>query len=127
MRAVRDQAKSVSQDSLRSLSAEIKAAASKIVERLDAIEGRLVEPRMRIPIDLIHFGPKLDLHLADLLNVVTSPEAAPTTGARERFQDLDRELSLQIEELSAVLDRDVPALNEMARGENLSLVAVPKR
>ncbi len=126
LRAVREQAKAVAQDSFRPLSAEIKASASKIVERLDAIEGRLVEPRMRISIDLIHFGPKLDLHLADLLSVVVGPEAAPTAGARDRFLDLDRELSLQIEELSAVLDRDVPALNDLARTENVPLVAVPK-
>ena len=124
LRAVREQAKSVAQDSLRPLSPEIQAAASKLVERLDAIEGRLVEPRMRIAIDLIHFGPKLDLHFADLLGLVTAPEAAPTAGARERFHDLDRELTRQREELSAVLDRDVPALN--ALGRDLPLIVVPE-
>jgi photosystem II stability/assembly factor-like uncharacterized protein len=124
LRAVRQQAKSVAQDSLRPLSAEIQTAASKLVERLDAIEGRLVEPRMRIAIDLIHFGPKLDLHFADLLGLVTAPEAAPTSGARERFHDLDRELTRQREELSAVLDRDVPALN--ALGRDLPLIVVPE-
>jgi hypothetical protein len=124
LRAVREQAKAAAQDSLRPLSPEARAVATKIVEALDAIEGRLVEPRMRIPIDLIHFGPKLDLHFADLLNVVTAPEAAPTAGASERFRDLDRELTQQTDALSAVLERDVPALNALAEG--LPLVAVPK-
>jgi hypothetical protein len=126
LRFVRDQAKAVAGDTVRALPAEAKAAASRMVERLDAIESRLVEPRLRIPIDLIHFGPKLDLHLGDLLGVVAGPEAAPTDGARKRFVDLDAELTESLEDLSAVFDEDVPALNALVRSQDLPLVAVPK-
>jgi photosystem II stability/assembly factor-like uncharacterized protein len=126
LRFVRDQAKAVASDTVRSLPPDAKAAASKIVDRLLSIEGRLVEPRLRIPIDLIHFGPKLDLHLGDLLGVVAAPEAAPTEGARKRFADLDAELTQSLEDLSAVLDKDVPALNALVRSQDLPLIAVPK-
>jgi hypothetical protein len=126
LRVVREQAKAVAGDAVRPFPAEAKAAASRMVERLDAIEGRLVEPRLRIPIDLIHFGPKLDLHLGDLLGVVVGPDAAPTEGARKRFVDLDAELTQSLEDLSAVFDKDVPALNALVRSQDLPLIAVPK-
>jgi len=126
LRLVKDQAKAVAEDKARPFSAEVRAAASRVVERLSALEGKLVEPRMKIPIELIHFGPKLDLHLGDLLGVVAAPEAAPTEGAKERFRDLDRELTAHREELSAILDQDVSALNALVRAQDVPLIAVPK-
>lgn len=125
LRRVRDQATAIAEDSVRPLPAELKAAAVRLRERLSAVEGRLVEPRMKLPIDLIHFGTKLDLELGDLLRVVSSPDAKPTDGARQLFQDLDAALSRNLEELASILDQDVRALNALAHGKDIPLVAVP--
>jgi len=57
--------------------APLKAPAKALTDRLDALEGRLVNPKVKSNQDVLNFTPALDHQFIGLAGVVDSADAAP--------------------------------------------------
>ena len=96
--------------------AVVVEAGRAIVERLDGIESRLIATwqttergQMGTPL------PKLAEALATLVSVVESADAAPTKSSYEVFDHLSARIAGEIEPLSEIIDRGIPALVSLLR------------
>ncbi|MGH9337061.1 MAG: hypothetical protein ACRD21_25235, partial [Vicinamibacteria bacterium] len=97
-----------------------------LLEELASIEQALVQTKMQLPSEVIDHGPRLDLSYWDLYDVVTGADARPTDGARERFEDLEKDLQDPLSRLRTVVEQDVPALNELAQETGVPAVVVKR-
>ncbi|HUZ01858.1 MAG TPA: glycosyl hydrolase, partial [Thermomicrobiaceae bacterium] len=103
--------------------APIAETAQSIAETLTTIENVLIEPRLQVPKDPLHFPPKLNAKLAALVGVVSSADARPTRQSYEVYEKLAGEIDAQLDALAAVVETDVPRLNGLVR--QAALPAVP--
>jgi hypothetical protein len=65
----------------------------------------------------------LNSKLAYPQNVIDSADATPTAAEEAVFADLDRRLEAQLAKWREVLARDLPALNDAMRKNNIPTVA----
>ncbi|HXB55665.1 MAG TPA: glycosyl hydrolase [Vicinamibacteria bacterium] len=101
----------------------LQAAAKTLSEALLAIEADLIDPRIELPIEVIHFGPKLDFELLDLYGTVEEAEARPTEGMKARFRDLDAALMATLGRFRP-LGAQVDGVNRLVRENGLPLPAL---
>ena len=72
---------------------------------LDAIEGRLMQPKAKSRQDTLNFGVRLNHRIAALIGAVGSADAAPTRQASELAAQLEDELEKLEARLGAALGR----------------------
>ena len=96
--------------------------ATRLQERLSAIEGRIYQVRNQSRQDPLNYPIMLNNKLAGLMGVVESAEAAPTEQSVAVFQQLSRQLGDQLAQLDTLLDRDLDPLNQKLRQANLPVV-----
>jgi photosystem II stability/assembly factor-like uncharacterized protein len=101
-------------------------AAKALDAKLDAIEGKLHQPKSQSSQDILNFPPQLDDQIANLLGVVESTEGAPTQPTRERLAELQQQLQTQMQALDGVLQTDLPAFEKQVQDKQVPLVIVPK-
>jgi len=89
----------------------VTAAADSLALALTALEEELVQPRIESSQDVDNFSPQLDNEYAHLYGVVATPDARPTSGSYERFDDLNREWAALRRRYRALTEEEVPALN----------------
>jgi photosystem II stability/assembly factor-like uncharacterized protein len=98
----------------------LQTAARELSDALLAAESALVDPRIELPIEVIHFGPPLDFELIDLYGLVQDADARPSEGMKARFRDLDAELTAALGRLKA-LDGKIAEVNRLVREQGLPL------
>ncbi|HSR42063.1 MAG TPA: hypothetical protein VLL48_07830, partial [Longimicrobiales bacterium] len=89
----------------------ISRAADSLVLALTTMEETLVQPRIESSQDVDNFSPQLDNEYAHRYGVVALPDARPTSGSYERFDDLNREWAALRGRYRALLREAVPAFN----------------
>jgi len=101
----------------RADAAPLVDAADALVARCDDLEERLHNPKAEISYDILAMpgGAKRYSRLAPLYSWSHEGDGRPTQGMREVHAELRKELDALAAEWSAVLQRDVPALNAKAR------------
>jgi chromosome segregation ATPase len=107
-----DQAKS-----LASLSADLR-------KKISAIEEELIQVNSKASEDELNYPTKLNSKIGYLQAAIDSADTAPTEGEIAVFAELDRQLEAQLVPWREVNTKDVPALNETMRKNNIPLVAV---
>jgi hypothetical protein len=107
-----DQAKS-----LASLSADLR-------KKIGAIEEELIQVNSKASEDELNYPTKLNSKIGYLQAAIDSADTAPTEGEIAVFAELDRQLEAQLVPWREVNTKDVPALNEAMRKNNIPLVAV---
>ncbi len=95
------------------------------INRLTAIEKKIYQTKSEAPQDILNFPPRLDSQLLGLLEVVESAEARPTDGARQRFDDLRKELDSYLAELDQIIDTDLAEFVTLVKSEGVEPVIVP--
>jgi hypothetical protein len=93
----------------------IDVAATRIQEKLTAIEAELIQSRARVQQDQLNFPTRLNAKLSGLTSVVASADGAPTQQAYEVFRDLSTRIDQQLIQLQELIDGDVTAFNELIR------------
>jgi len=114
---IRDIREQITQISKRALDAgygkEIQDAKDSLDKQLTAIEEELIQTKNEAGQDPINYPPKLDNQYAYLHGVVNRQDARPTAGCYERFEDLNRQLTVQLEKLDALISKELRAFSEM--------------
>jgi photosystem II stability/assembly factor-like uncharacterized protein len=99
----------------------------ELVKKLEGLEGRLHNPRAKIPYDLLgqKGGARLYSQLNNLYFLAIASEGAPTQGLREAYAERRQELHDLEEEFKGLTSGDLARLNEMAKNLDLGGVLVP--
>jgi photosystem II stability/assembly factor-like uncharacterized protein len=98
----------------------VKAAGDVLTEKLTAVEGEIYQYRNRSGQDPLNFPIKLNNKLAALQGIVEYGDNKPTDQAYAVFKDLSGRLDLQLEELDALLRKDVPGFNVLVVKKKLA-------
>jgi len=136
IRAVREQAtRALEQAGRINRAGEVKPAADSLTGRLSGVEVRLNQVKSESGQDPIRHPGQLDNQLIELYTNVAGdhsyiyggPEGRPTRGATERLQDVLRDWAPIATQLRTILERDVPAFNELLRRLGLGAIVLPPR
>jgi hypothetical protein len=107
--------------------AQLKAAATPVLEKLSAIEAVLVPTDGDHLMKNLDRPPKLSAQYRALYGYVASADAKPTAGAVERFGDLKAQLAKELTALTQVFETDLRAFNAMLREKDVPSVIIPAR
>jgi hypothetical protein len=107
----RDETKSVAADS-----SNLRKTTSDIEQELIQVNAKATEDEANFPV-------KLNSKFGYLNRVVDSADAAPTAAEEAVFVKLDQQLETQLAKWREVLSKDIPALNDEMRKNNIPLVA----
>jgi photosystem II stability/assembly factor-like uncharacterized protein len=104
-------------------------SSKQLIAKLDEVEGRLHNPKAQVTYDVLAMqgGSKLYSRLAPFQDWVTEGDGPPTQGAKEVFAGQLKELEGYESELSSLLDKDLPALNQTATQLGVPVVWVPAK
>jgi photosystem II stability/assembly factor-like uncharacterized protein len=136
VRAVKEQAaRAVELAGRLDRAAELRPAADSLTKKLTDVESELIQSRSQSDQDPIRFAGKLDNQLAELYGNLTGvdgyiaggADGRPTAGALERTRDLERQWAPLSARLREILDRDVPAFNDLAARIGVAPVVLPPR
>jgi photosystem II stability/assembly factor-like uncharacterized protein len=99
------------------------AASSDLRKKIGAIEEELVQVNSKSSEDQANYPTMLNSKLGHLQSLVDSADAAPTAAESAVFTDLDQRLEAQLTKWREILSKDLPALNDAMRKNNVPLVA----
>ena len=98
--------------------------ANKIVTRLEAIEGALVNVHRETPRDVLRHTAGLDATLGDLIAVVAIADFAPTDQAKDVAKQTVGQVDKQIARLDKLISGPIAALNEKIAVAGISTIGV---
>ncbi|HXT23633.1 MAG TPA: glycosyl hydrolase [Candidatus Eisenbacteria bacterium] len=101
----------------------VVAASTDLRKKIAAIEEELIQVNGKSSEDSANYPTKLESKFAYLQNVTDSADTAPTGAELAVFAELDERLETQLAKWREVLAKDVPALNEAMRKNNVPSVA----
>jgi photosystem II stability/assembly factor-like uncharacterized protein len=105
----------------------VAAASSSLQKKTSDIEQELIQVNAKASEDEANYPVKLNSKFGYLSGVVDSADAAPTAAEEAVFAQLDRQLEVQLVRWREVLAKDIPALNEEMRKNNIPLVGAASR
>jgi photosystem II stability/assembly factor-like uncharacterized protein len=105
---------------LTSLSADLR-------KEISAIEEELIQVNSKASEDELNYPTRLNSKIGYLQAAIDSADVAPTEGEIAVFAELDQQLEAQLVQWREVNTKDVPALNDAMRKNNVPLVAVSSR
>ena len=125
-RRIRDQVKSLMDlTSKHPKGPGFAEAGKKLAASLDAWEESIVQPKQKTQQDIINFRNMLSNNALDFVNAVAGSDAAPTTGMKTRYADLQSAWIERQAAFSRILDPEVAAFNALVREASLAGVIVP--
>jgi hypothetical protein len=126
--AIRDVREQLESARKRMGEGELSKSAAEIVEKSNALEERLHNPRAKVAYDILATpgGAKLYSKLGPLMGYVNEGDGRPTQGLKEVFAELSRELESVRSEWDRTVRSDLAAWNEKAKALDVPHIAVPR-
>ena len=104
--------------------AAITAAADAIDKKMSPIEEQLIQVKAKSSQDLLNFPVMLNDKLLRVASDVGGADRPPTEQDYAVFKMLSGEVDAQLAKWKEIAAKDVPALNDLVRKENVPLVEV---
>jgi len=101
---------------------KLKAAGDALTEKLTTVEGQIYQYRNRSSQDPLNFPIRLNNKLAALQGIVESGDYKPTDQSHAVFKELAGQLDLQLEELDALIRKDLTGFNLMVVKKKLAAI-----
>ena len=101
---------------------DVIPAAESLAEKLDAVEGELVQVEFTTPGDSLNYREMLFEKLDSLPSVVGSADTPPTKQSYEVFDKLAGQADEQLTELESLCDNELSQLNEQLAGLDVGIV-----
>jgi photosystem II stability/assembly factor-like uncharacterized protein len=102
----------------------LEEKSKELTGKLDALEEKLVNPKMKSEQDVLNFQPKLDHQFVGVASVVSSADAAPTQASVELYGQLKQQLDAILADLGVVFGKDLADFNRSVRERDIPPVAV---
>ena len=100
----------------------IASGAADLRKKITAIEEELIQVNATAQEDEANYPTKLNSKLGYLTGVTDSADTAPTPAEIAVFNELDKQLEAQLAQWRNVMSKDLPALNDIMRKSNVSIV-----
>jgi len=101
----------------------VATASADLRKKIAGIEEELIQVNGKSTEDFANYPTKLESKFAYLQNVTDSADTAPTAAEEAVFAELDQRLETQLAKWRDVLSKDVLALNDAMRKNNVALIA----
>jgi photosystem II stability/assembly factor-like uncharacterized protein len=121
---IRDVRKQVDELAARSGNARVADAAKSLAKKLTGVEEALYQTKNRSSEDPLNFPVQLNDKLAAVGSAVAESAAAPTAQERAVYKELAGRIDAQLQTLDRALKEDLPALNKLAREENVPAITL---
>ncbi len=102
----------------------VLAAAEELDKRMTPVEDEMIQVKTKASEDELNYPTKLNSKLAYLQSAVDSADTAPTRACYELFEEFSRQLDGHLARWSEIVAKDLPALNDLMRKENIPQVGV---
>lgn len=102
----------------------IPDAAKALSDTLEAIEGELLQTKIKSEQDSLNYPVKLNGKLAALSESIASADAAPTKQQRDLSDDVVQRIDAQLAALKEVMRKDVKAFNKLITESGVPAVGV---
>lgn len=98
--------------------------SGQVVEQLTGMELKLIQTQSESGQDPINYPPMLDDQMAYLYSIVNGQDARPTQGAYDRYEDLQEEFEVFLQQFEVIKQNEVPQLNQMLERARVKLIEV---
>jgi photosystem II stability/assembly factor-like uncharacterized protein len=105
---------------------DIQESGKTLKGKLEEIEDVLIQSKSKSRQDPLNYPILLDNKIAALVGVVASADARPTSQSYTVFEELSDKADAEIKKLQAVLEKDLPAFNELVRKADIPAVIIKK-
>ena len=102
----------------------VSDAAAEVTKKLSGVEEKLIEPKATANEDQLQYGNMLSSQLAYLQNSVDESDLPPTQADYDQYETDRKEMEQIDGEWKAILSKDVAALNELMRKNNVPSVGI---
>jgi photosystem II stability/assembly factor-like uncharacterized protein len=109
------------------LAKEIKKITQPFLDSLKNVEEELTQPKAVTDYDLFNFPNKLDDKIAGLASIVSAADSKPTQPMYDVFNELSTHADVQLSRLSAILIKQLPAVNKIIEDKKLYLINGEKK
>ncbi len=92
---------------------ELLEKGKSLIERIDAWEQKLIQPKQKTFQDVINFNNKLNAQLLHLRGYIDTADPKVTQGAEERWRDLNAQWKKFDLEQKAIIDDEMAGYNTM--------------
>jgi hypothetical protein len=99
-------------------------AAKALNQKMTAIENELYQTKNQSSQDPLNYPIRLNNRLAALGDVVGSADAAPTDQSYAVYEEVVRQIDAQLQLWGSVVEKDVPAFNQLVREQNVPVIIV---
>jgi hypothetical protein len=103
----------------------LKAEAEPLLAALAEIEEAIIQTRSESSQDPLNFPIRLNDKISGLAEVVARNDAGPTAQSRAVFEELNGQLTAQLERLEQVESELVPAFNDAVHEAAIPAIRVP--
>jgi hypothetical protein len=111
-------------------SAALKRAAGDLEQKVLAVEDRLIQRKLTDSgQDMVRWPAQLISKLTHLGESIGGSDDAPTTQARQVYENLKQQIAALRDQLGVVVSRDVASLNTLLRNNDIpvAIIATPDR
>ncbi|CAN5734532.1 hypothetical protein BH10BAC3_BH10BAC3_40000 [soil metagenome] len=105
---------------------EIKTQMDSISKKLTVIEEALHQTKAKSGQDVLNFPIRLDDKLGGVYGIAASGYGEPSKQVKEAYTSIAEQIDMQLNNLKAIIDKDLSALNNVIREKSLPLIA-PKK
>jgi photosystem II stability/assembly factor-like uncharacterized protein len=102
--------------------AKLKNAGDALIIDLSLVEAEIYQVKNQSSQDPLNFPIKLNNKIASLTRHAGMGDSRPTDGAYEIFEDLSKELQVELDKLNKLVNDNLQKLNTILKANNLELV-----
>ncbi|MBI1341582.1 MAG: glycosyl hydrolase [Terrimonas sp.] len=103
---------------------EIKQMADSLNKKMTAIEETLYQTKSKSGQDVLNYPIRLNDKLGGVFDAANSGNFAPSRQVQEVFADLSKQCDVEIGKLKTIMEKDVPALNQLIHEKALPVIGV---
>jgi photosystem II stability/assembly factor-like uncharacterized protein len=96
-----------------------RTTSQPFLDSLKKVEEELTQPKAVTDYDLFNFPNKLNDKLSGLREVVAQADAAPTKASYEVYNDLSKNIDMQISRMNAIISENLAAVNKLIEEQKL--------
>ncbi|MFI5135421.1 MAG: WD40/YVTN/BNR-like repeat-containing protein, partial [Chitinophagales bacterium] len=108
------------------VASSLKKSVQPTIDSLNAIAGKLYQPKAKAIEDVLAYPIMLNDKLAGIGSGVGSSDSKPTKQSFDAFNDVSARIDVQLAKLKKILDEQIPAFNQMVEEKKIPAVNLKK-